>query len=376
MQESFPYLNNLTISRGLLSKIDGFGSETTKLEVLRLNKLPIRNLKESFLGSLKQLKVLDLRNNSFHCLHEEKLLKLFRLESIYLSANPWNCSNNLAWIYNAKDLNNLKDINSTLCHKEPFDNKKLLYVATLKHNTSQSCPNNCSCFLTTVTFNAETNKLHPVVQVNCTKKNFISLPETLPKHTTKLVLNNNSIEDLSPLIRNSYYNDVTDLFLDYNQIRSIEVLEGTDWLRHFRILSLKGNFLTDVPTYAMTNALNQNPNVPNAVMLYLSENPWKCTCSFTPNFQKHILVEYGLLIQDLNQIKCAQVKGDPNSLQSIIQLSIQKMCHTPPAYTEKALNLLNGVLGLMILLVLGNLCYDYYSFKKTGKLPWIATKLP
>lgn len=35
----------------------------------------------------------------------------------------------------------------------------------------------------------------------------------------------------------------------------------------------------------MDNALEVNPNMPNAIMLYLGNNPWRCDCIFTPGFQ-------------------------------------------------------------------------------------------
>jgi hypothetical protein len=73
-----------------------------------------------------------------------------------------------------------------------------------------------------------------------------------------------------------------DMFLDDNRIHSIEALEGADWLLNFRVLSLKSNQLTQVPTYALDNALQRNRN---AGIVYLGNNPWICDCFFTPSFQ-------------------------------------------------------------------------------------------
>jgi hypothetical protein len=73
-----------------------------------------------------------------------------------------------------------------------------------------------------------------------------------------------------------------DMFLDDNHIRSIEALEGADWLLTFRVLSLRSNQLTQVPTYALDNALERNRN---AGIVYLGNNPWICDCFFTPSFQ-------------------------------------------------------------------------------------------
>jgi hypothetical protein len=73
-----------------------------------------------------------------------------------------------------------------------------------------------------------------------------------------------------------------DMFLDENHIHSIEALEGADWLFNFRVLSLRSNQLTQVPTYALDNALQRNRN---AAIVYLGNNPWTCDCFFTPSFQ-------------------------------------------------------------------------------------------
>jgi hypothetical protein len=75
------------------------------------------------------------------------------------------------------------------------------------------------------------------------------------------------------------------MFLDENHIRSIESLEGADWLLNFRVLSLRSNQLTQVPTYALDNALQRNRN---AGIVYLGNNPWICDCLFTPTFQVRI----------------------------------------------------------------------------------------
>lgn len=42
------------------------------------------------------------------------------------------------------------------------------------------------------------------------------------------------------------YRNVHDIYLDYNQISTIETLETDNWLKHFRAFSLKGNQLTKV----------------------------------------------------------------------------------------------------------------------------------
>lgn len=51
---------------------------------------------------------------------------------------------------------------------------------------------------------------------------------------------------MGPLTTNPVYKGVIDLYLDGNKIESIVQLEGSSWMDHFRLFSLRGNKLTDV----------------------------------------------------------------------------------------------------------------------------------
>lgn len=94
--------------------------------------------------------------------------------------------------------------------------------------------------------NSEIEELQAVVEVNCSRRNLTTLPEFLPKYARILKVQQNMIEDLSPLTKNPIYRDVTDLYIDHNLIHTIDLLEGSFWLRNFRVLSLKGNNLSEV----------------------------------------------------------------------------------------------------------------------------------
>jgi hypothetical protein len=57
-------------------------------------------------------------------------------------------------------------------------------------------------------------------------------------------------------------------------------------------------------------------------------------------------------------------------------LSRSSVCREPSEYLIQPLDLLNGILASLIILVIGKLMYDYWSFKKSGKLPWLVAKMP
>ncbi|KAJ8872751.1 hypothetical protein PR048_026367 [Dryococelus australis] len=243
------------------------------------------------------------------------------------------------------------------------------------------------------------------------------------------------ISNVEPLVSNPIYRTVLDIYLDGNGVKSLAELEGSRWLANFRALSLRHNQLAQLPSYALDNALQKNNN---ALMLLLGGNPWRCDCVFTPAFQD-LLMKYTVLVKDVADVKCSLVEGDENSMSPIRELSrtsvcippseyliqpldllnavlaslivlvvgwvfmcippseylIQPldllnavlaslivlvvgwvfMCIPPSEYLIQPLDLLNAVLASLIVLVVGKLIYDYWTFKKTGNLPWILTKM-
>lgn len=60
----------------------------------------------------------------------------------------------------------------------------------------------------------------------------------------------------------------------------------------------------------------------------------------------------------------------------IKSLSKSCVCRAEPEKWFRPLDLINILLGLSIIFVLLKLAYDYYYFKKCGRLPWVITKLP
>ncbi|PSN36318.1 Protein singed wings 2 [Blattella germanica] len=91
---------------------------------------------------------------------------------------------------------------------------------------------------------------------------------------------------------------------------------------------------------------------------------------------KDFIIKYRQLVSDIDDVKCSSDSGDDNSLTQIQTLSRSSVCREPSEYLIRPLDLLNGILASLIVLVVGKLMYDYWSFKKTGKLPWIVAKMP
>ncbi|XP_017778669.1 PREDICTED: protein singed wings 2 [Nicrophorus vespilloides] len=366
-----PRVENVTVSFSNFTYLNGPTKENW-IKSLIINNSSLRRIPDNLFSHLKNLQLLDLRNNTL-----DKLPVFVKqspsLKEIYFAGNKWNCSMNMDW---ALRLNRsiVKDLGNMSCVGAKYNDKPVLPIAKFLLNSQTNCPSYCECAVINVFWDFS-DRLQRVVEANCSNRGIDELPLLLPNFTKILRVDRNGISDLSPLITNKVYEGVLDLYLDHNEVESIEELEGTHWFSNFRVLSLNGNKLTQLPTYALENSLRQNPNMPDAVRMHLGGNPWRCDCVFTPGFQE-ILMKYEKQIRDIDEVKCSYVEGDENSLLPILKLSRSSVCRLPNEYSMRALDLLNIILASLIVLVLSKLAYDYYYFKRTGRLPWIVTKMP
>ncbi|XP_023702486.1 protein singed wings 2 isoform X2 [Cryptotermes secundus] len=380
IQFRFPELRNLTLRDSDVSQLKEFGGELKELQELNVSGLRLDSVVDSTFSRLKKLRVLDLRGNNLKQLGHSVLASPPALREVFLSGNPWDCSNDLMWLVdegrNESMARRVVDRDKMICNNETYPKKPVLPIMGMLKTLQAECPTvppaNCTCHMDYVAPDPDGVTLRPVTTINCSYRGLVSLPERLPSVTTTLLVKGNQISSLKPLVSNPHYRDVLDVFLDDNQIHSIESLEGADWLLNFRVLSLRNNQLTQVLTYALDNALQRNRN---AAIVYLGNNPWICDCLFTPTFQDFI-IKYRKLVKDIDDVRCASVHGDENSLTQIQALSRSTVCREPSEYLIQPLDLLNGILASLIVLVVGKLIYDYWSFKKTGKLPWLVAKMP
>ncbi|XP_035724179.1 protein singed wings 2-like isoform X2 [Vespa mandarinia] len=322
--------------------------------------------------------IVDLRYNYL----KEIDLKGFNvptLSQVYLFGNPLKCTENISWILDLRNgsfAEKIVDREKLRC-SVPYNGRPLVPVVEIIMTLKDECKRTlCDCELVYVVGRGGKRTLKQLMaftSVNCSYRNLNELPEFLPANTTTLHLNGNKIKDLTPLVKNPVYKQVLDLYLDDNLVESIVQLDGSYWLDHFRLFSLRGNKLSDVPTYALENVLLQSGSV---ARLYLGNNPWRCDCLFTPGFQD-LLIRYTNLVRDINEVKCAAVRGDENSNKQIRDLTRTEICISSDENSLiYPLDILNIILAFLIFLIIGKLLYDYWSFKKTGKLPWIVSKIP
>ncbi|TGZ47408.1 Protein singed wings 2 [Temnothorax longispinosus] len=433
----FTFLRKLMIANSNLTRLStAFPSEMQFLEVenvlakcllesnrklcldfvkkINVTDTKLRSLPKDAFSNLRTLRWLDLRNNTLGEINITAF-DIPALKHIYLAGNPLRCTEDVAWILDSSEgsaASKVVDKDKLLC-ATPYDGRPLVpiveIIATLKKECKKTV---CDCELIYVVGAGKLTQrqLIAFTSVNCSHRGLMEMPNFLPADTTTLRLSGNKIKDLTPLTTNPAYKSVRDLYIDDNLVESIARLEGSDWLDRFRLLNLRGNKLTDVswpmsklsdvtrednlfrmtdvgmrkncseliscgtlPTYALENALLHNNNVAG---LYLGNNSWACDCHFTPSFQD-LLIRHSNIIKDINDIRCAFTSDSDNSNKQIRDLTRTEICISPDEDSWlHPLDILNIVLASLIFLVLGKLLYDYWSFKKTGKLPWIVAKIP
>lgn len=372
--EKYPYLECLFIENGEISSIIP-PKNNNYIKEMVLRNLRIKRIPKDFVMFFPVLKVLNLEQNLLSELSDHFCVGT--LNELYIKNNHWNCTKDVKWALYLNATGVAHDLINTTCKDKLYTKKSVLLIAKFKKDMQETCTETCVCFLQRIFIDPNSNKQYPIIMVNCSGRNFTDLPEQLPAYTRIVHLENNSIGSIKALTTNPSYGQVWDLYMDNNSIESISYLEGSNWISQFRIFSLKGNKLRELPSYALDNALMKNPNMPAGVTLFLGGNPWKCDCAFTPVFQELVLQKYSIQIRDLEDIKCSYISGDENSLKTINSLSRSSVCIASTDFSlQEGLDLLNAILVSLILFILGKLAYDYYHFKKSGKLPWIVSKIP
>ncbi|KAH0567556.1 protein singed wings 2 isoform X1 [Cotesia glomerata] len=399
MLTKFYNIIELIVINGNLTKItSAFPPVATQLKRIHITGTKLRYLPDGCFKNLPALRTVDLRNNSLTVINPRVLSSSSLIPtldySVYLAGNPWKCDENMFWIINDVNYSSLikrvVDRDKFQC-SEPYASRSLIAVIKILTTLKQECQQTpCECKLVYVIGGhlnrreqnfQQRSQLMAFITVNCSYLGLSEMPKFIPENTTKLYLNGNKISDLSPLIENPVYRQVLDLYLDDNSIGSIAQLDGSYWLEHFRLFSLRGNKLTDLPTYALENALH---NSVTAVSIFLGQNPWTCDCFFTPGFQD-LLIKYTNIFKDINDIRCNSTSTLSNSEHNkILNKPIKDLTRTEICiiYDEEAwlsfypLDVINVILALIIVLIIVKLAYDYWAFKKTGRLPWIVTKIP
>ncbi|RZF47486.1 hypothetical protein LSTR_LSTR007413 [Laodelphax striatellus] len=357
----FPYLVTLEVHNSNITTIDHNGAAGSSFPNLQI-----------MLPHLHALDKLDLSYNRLTDLSAYDLVNVPNLRSISLAGNPWECERSMLWLLEPQKyflpIQHFISNERMTCGGKKYNGKQVMGVLNMKKVLEDTCPEVCTCSIDKVVGN-----LIPLITVDCSHRGLTEMPKTLPINTTTLRLQNNKLTDVMPLVNNTDYSIVKDVYLDYNRIASLDVLEGSKWLESFRLLSLRGNYLTQLHIYSFNHAFEPNQHFDN---IFLGKNPWKCDCSFTPAF-RDLILKYESYVKDINDIRCAETDNDENSNLLIVDLQTRTLCVEKGFLTKLSfLDYCSLLFATLTVLVISNFIFDWIRYRKSGKLPWIAKYLP
>ncbi|XP_059053887.1 protein singed wings 2 [Achroia grisella] len=377
LQERFPNLRNFElINCTKLNSFKGNFEASTRIEILAVHGLTsLWEIPPEIVKNMKELRIIDLRGNLLRHIKPE-LLRGNKLQEVYLSDNKWDCSDGgLDWLAMERDNNTLRkrivDYYDLMCHQKLYMGKPLHKVMDIIWKIRHTCPVPCACMMTHVVSDAAGTVI-PLITVDCAGRRLDQPPANLPPSTTTLRLEGNKISTIRSIIQNHEYQKLADLYLDNNSISAVKELEGSEWFMTFRVLSLRGNMLKQIPVYAFDKAFQANNNI---MHVFLGRNPWRCDCHFIPRFQS-LLLKYKRVIRDLPDIRCSKSNDKTTSLMQISTMPLGRVCNDDVEMPISPINIANLVLLGLIILIMVRFLYDWHNFKTTGKLPWLSSILP
>ncbi|KAJ0176686.1 hypothetical protein K1T71_007865 [Dendrolimus kikuchii] len=368
LQHHFPEIKILEfINCTTLKTFKGHFDSSCKIEKLIMHgMLSLWELPAEVVVHMPELREMDLRKNMLRHLKEPVLVGPRRLERIHLSENTWDCSDGgLDWLAMEPDNSTVKrriaDYYDLVCYQKLYRGKPLHKVMDIIRTMRQTCPEPCTCMMTHVVSDPK-GAVIPLITVDCSKKGMEEPPSALPPSTTTLRLEDNKINTIRSVVHNPRYQKLADLYLDNNSITAVKELEGTDWFSSFRVLSLRGNLLKQIPVYAFDKAFQQNNNI---MHVFLGHNPWRCDCHFIPRFQG-LLLKYKRVIRDLPDIRCSESNDKKTSFVQISIMPLGNVCSSEVEMPISTINIVNLVLLGLIFIIVGRFIYDWHRFKTTG----------
>ncbi|XP_065222753.1 protein toll-like [Planococcus citri] len=369
-------MNKLTMendSKSLYSTIDRC---CENLENLILSDNLVTRVFEDWTFYLPALKKLDLSNNrisslkteDFHFrestttdvifknntitsinINEAELDKYKRKTSITfdIGRNPLKCDCNALSL--AQYLH-LLDSNKTILIKLKADElicdthyrlkqvpiNNISSLTEFKCSISEGCPEDCDCY---------TRPYDTTIEVNCTSKNQIEFPNSLPKvpegYGVELLYTNNNLTStrgLQNLIDHDY--NVTTIALSHNRLEQFDVNELPKGLK---VMELHNNNLK----YLNGTIFGQGERK-DFTNLTFHENPWECNCALSDLWN---FIDRTKSLIDNSKIKC-------NDDRPFSKLSIEDFCSHSNTYILICVSL--AILGLLIATV----TVLYYKFEQ------------
>ncbi|XP_015122047.1 protein halfway [Diachasma alloeum] len=367
-------LKSLAITDGRINRIKGQFLMMTPTQCLNLSNNGLIEIENNSFTRLAQLTSLDLSYNNVTHLPALNTMHGREFWIDISGTNTLMCHD----VYQSINKTGEKQIhfnreNETLCSAsktwhwfnttEQVPLKQVRYLSQLQTECPKGDNWQCQCNFRRMDI-VEGKSPTLAVNVDCTGMQLTELPDRLPRNTIALNVSYNNITVLDYLSTNHWYEDLREFYADYNNISSINKLEGSKFLDNYAFLSLRYNKIKSLPTYILSlNGPDKNYALSKAVKL--GGNALHCDC----NTAKHLKGWLQARILDADEVLCEKIK------ERVTELDASKMCVYPGDWTDYIYYIIATEVLLLISLV-AKVSYDYWVFKTAGYLPWPANKMP
>ncbi|KAM0737008.1 Protein halfway [Formica fusca] len=369
-------LKSLAITDGKIRKVQGQFLMMTPTQCLNLSNNALMEVENNSLTRLAQLTTLDL---SYNKLTHLPALNTMNGREFWLdisgTTNTLSCHD----VYQYINKTGEKQItfnreNETVCSSlatwhwfnttERVPLTQVLYLSSLQTECPKGDNWQCQCDIKRLDIIEGKPPTH-AVNVDCSGMQLTELPEKLPQNTIALNVSYNNITVLDDLSTNPCYEDLREFYADYNNISSINKLEGSKFLDNYALLSLRYNKIKSLPTYILSPSAHHKNFLSSRNLVRLGGNKLHCDC----NTAKHLKAWLQTRILDSDEVMCENVK------EKVIDLEPSKMCVYPGDWTDYIYYIIATEVILLIGLI-AKVSYDYWIFKTAGYLPWPANKMP
>ncbi|XP_043282733.1 protein halfway isoform X2 [Venturia canescens] len=367
-------LKSLSITDGRINRIKGQFLMMAPTHCLNLSNNGLSEVENNSFTRLAQLATLDLSYNNITHL---PALNTMSGREFWLDISGTNtlwCHDIYQYINKTGEKRiNFNRENKTSCSAsktwhwfnttEQVPLKQVRYLSLLQTECPKGENWQCQCNFRRMDI-AEGKPPTLAVNVDCSGIQLTELPDKLPRNTIALNVSYNNITVLDDLSTNRCYEDIREFYADYNNISSINKLEGSKFLDNYALLSLRYNKIKSLPTYMLTPNVHDKSYAASRYVK-LGGNELHCDC----NTAKYLKVWLQTRILDSDEVLCENVK------EKVVDLEPSKMCVYPGDWTDYIYYIIGTEL-LLLMSLITKVSYDYWVFKTAGYLPWPANKMP
>lgn len=294
---------------------------------------------------IHDLTVLRLQNNRLKSIHRASFyVPTLKLKKLLIEGNPIRCDCQLSWLHEA-DIQ-ITENGNAICQSprwmKGYDLRNSTTTAMLR-SWPEDCDRRCVCTC------HEDDDYGKHTQVNCSHANLTHLPEVFPEDAYIIDLSGNRLRALDRRLSDSTPNLQT-LLLKDNLLAELDPMSLPNGLQQ---LSLQNNRFTNFPT----NIVSQL----NLSGVWLSGNPWACTCE---DFAFRLWAEANeMTIKDGDSLACAEGTNPQVSLHPFLKLEQKDLCPL-----RLATYMVLGVLILVLLSVSLCIAVVYLTRKREIKV--------